>query len=61
MLRIYRAPDGRTYQYEEGTQPDGFVLDEPTEQPKAEPKKAAPKRRATSNKRRTAQNKAKGE
>lgn len=61
MLRIYSAPDGRTYQYEEGLQPDGFALvDVPKPEPKATPK-AAPKRRATANKRRTIANKAKGE
>lgn len=49
MLRIYRAPDGKTWQYEEGEQPEGY---EPVDEPKA-----APKRRATANKRRTAQNK----
>ena len=26
MLLIYKAPDGRTYQYEEGEQPEGYVL-----------------------------------
>lgn len=26
MLRIYAAPNGRTYQYEEGTQPEGYTL-----------------------------------
>ena len=25
MLCIYKAPDGRTYQYERGTQPAGYV------------------------------------
>lgn len=25
MLLIYKAPDGRTYQYEEGEQPEGYV------------------------------------
>ena len=49
MLRIYKAPDGTTWQYEEGSQPEGYV---PADEPKA-----APKRRATANKRRTAQNK----
>ena len=49
MLRIYKAPDGRTYQYEEGEQPQGF---EPLDVPK-------PKRRTTANKRRTAQAKTK--
>ena len=44
MLRIYRAPDGRTFQYEEGKQPKGFVLDEP----KGSSKRAAAKRRAPS-------------
>ena len=43
-LRIYRSPEGYTFQFEEGTQPDGYVL-------VVEPKpKAAPKRRTTSNK-----------
>lgn len=52
MLRIYRAPDGRTYRYEEGEQPEGYV---PADAPKP-----APKRRATTaNKRRPAQNKGK--
>jgi len=52
MLRIYRAPNGRTYQYEEGTQPAGL-------EPVDAPAKPQPKRRATTNKRRTAQDKAK--
>ncbi len=42
-LRIYRSPDGYTFQFEEGTQPAGYVL--VTEKPKA-----APKRRTTANK-----------
>ena len=50
MLRIYRAPNGRTYQYEEGEQPEGLV-------PVDEEPKAAPKRRASANKRRTAKDK----
>lgn len=50
MLREYRAPDGRTYRFEEGEQPEGCVLVEQAEKPK-------PKRRATANKRRTTQNK----
>lgn len=49
MLKEYKAPNGLTYRYEEGEQPEGYV-------PAGEPK-AAPKRRATANKRRTAQNK----
>lgn len=28
MLLIYKAPDGRKYQYEEGAQPEGYVLAE---------------------------------
>lgn len=51
MLRIYRAPSGRTYQFEEGEQPAGYVLVTP------EKPKAAPKRRTTANKSRTAANK----
>lgn len=44
-LRIYRAPEsGFTFQFEEGTQPDGYVL-VTNEKPKA-----APKRRTTTNK-----------
>ena len=43
-LRIYRSPEGYTFQYEEGTQPDGYVL---VEEPKP---KAAPKRRTATNK-----------
>lgn len=35
MLRIYVAPNGNTYQYEEGTEPEGYKLlePEPAEQP----------------------------
>lgn len=51
MLRIYRAPNGRTYQYEEGEQPDDYVL------VSADKPKAAPKRRTTANKARKADNK----
>ena len=47
-LRIYRAPDGFTYQYEEGEQPKGYVLVKP---------KAAPKRRTAPNKAAKAANK----
>jgi len=54
MLRIYRSPDGSTYQYEEGTQPEDHVLVEP---PKPEPKPKA-KARTTRNKARTAKTKA---
>ena len=38
MLRIYRSPEGYTYQYEEGTQPPGYVPAE-TQKPKAAPSK----------------------
>lgn len=44
-LRIYRSPEGFTFQYEEGTQPVGY---EPVDEPK--PKPAARKRRTTANK-----------
>ncbi len=50
-LRIYRSPDGFTFQYEEGTQPAGYVL------VTAERPKAAPKRRTAANKARQADNK----
>lgn len=44
-LRIYRAPEsGLTFQFEEGQQPEGYVLVTP-----AKPK-AAPKRKTTTNK-----------
>lgn len=43
-LRIYRAPDRLTFQFEEGTQPEGYVLVTP-----AKPK-AAPKRKTATNK-----------
>ena len=50
-LRIYRAPSGLCFQYEDGKQPDGYVL-VTDEKPKA-----APKRRTATNKARQAQNK----
>lgn len=43
-LKIYRSPEGYTFQFEEGTQPTGYVLVTP------EKPKAAPKRRTTANK-----------
>lgn len=56
MLRIYRAPNGHTYQYEEGEQPaDHVLVDEP--EPVPEPKKAPAKRRTAANKKRTTTNK----
>lgn len=51
MLRIYRAPDGRTYQYEEGAQPDGYT--EVMPEPKEKPKPATKARKAPANKART--------
>ncbi len=50
-LRIYRSPDGYTFQYEEGTQPAGYVL------VTAGKPKSAPKRRTAANKARQTQNK----
>ena len=59
MLRIYRAPNGAIYQYEEGRQPDGYELAD--EQPAgAEPEpetKPARKARTAANKARTTKNK----
>ena len=40
MLRIYRSPDGYTFQYEEGTQPEGYEL---VEQKAAKPSNKAKK------------------
>ena len=57
MLRIYRAPNGRTYQYEEGEQPEDHVLvDEPAPEPEPKPKPAR-KARTTANKARATKNK----
>lgn len=51
MLRVYRMPNGRKYQYEEGTQPDGAVLVEvaPVEvvTPETPPEAKPPRRRTT--------------
>ena len=58
MLLIYKAPDGRTYQYEEGTQPEGYVLCDVQAkgyEPKA--RKAATKRRTPANKKAKADDK----
>lgn len=49
-LRIYRSPEGYTFQYEEGTQPAGY-------EPADEKPKAAPKRRTVANKAKQADNK----
>lgn len=43
-LQIYRSPEGFTFQFEEGTQPAGYVL------VTAGKPKAAPKRRTAANK-----------
>ena len=43
-LRIYRSPEGYTFQFEDGQQPAGYVL------VTADKPKAAPKRRTTANK-----------
>ena len=48
-LRIYAAPNGSTFQYEEGEQPEGFTLADVQSVETAKPK-AAPKRRTTRNK-----------
>lgn len=59
MLRIYRAPNGHTYQYEEGTQPwDHVPVDEPEPEPEPKPKRAPAKKRTTQNKARAPRNKA---
>lgn len=48
MLRIYRAPSGLTYQFEQGKQPAGYVLVE--DKPKAKQRTAANKARKTTTK-----------
>lgn len=53
MLLIYVAPNGSKYQYEEGTQPDGYVLADVQSKGYVAPKKA----RAPRNKARKAENK----
>lgn len=50
MLRIYKLPNGRTYQFEEGEQPaDAVLVERAAEQPETPEKrasKAASRRRA---------------
>jgi len=42
MLRVYKMPDGRTYRYEEGDQPECAVLVERSaEQPETPEKRAS--------------------
>ena len=41
MLRIYKMPDGRTYRYEEGDQPDDAVLVEQAAESPETPEKRA--------------------
>lgn len=42
MLRIYKLPNGRTYQYEEGEQPEDAVLVErKAEKPETPEKRAS--------------------
>lgn len=53
MLRIYVAPSGLLYQYEEGTQPEGYVLYDAKPKAKPTPTKA----RAAANKARKVANK----
>lgn len=45
MLKIYRDKDGYTFQYEEGTQPEDYVLVE--DKPQAKEVKPANKARRT--------------
>ena len=42
MLRVYKMPDGRTYRYEEGDQPECAVLvEKAAEQPETPEKRAS--------------------
>lgn len=49
MLRVYKLPNGRTYQYEEGEQPEGAILVEVAPAavvtPETTPKPRAPRKR----------------
>jgi len=50
MLRVYKMPNGRTYQYEEGEQPaDAVLVERIAEQPETPEKRAS---KAASRKRR---------
>lgn len=46
MLRIYKAPSGHLYQYEEGKQPAGYVLAEPTPEKPTPAKARTPRNKA---------------
>ena len=50
MLKIYRDKDGYTFQYEEGTQPEGMELVEPKPKTRAKESKPANKARTTKTK-----------
>lgn len=42
MLRIYKLPNGRTYQFEEGEQPaDAVLVERSAEQPETPEKRAS--------------------
>lgn len=42
MLRIYKMPNGRTYQYEEGDQPaDAVLVERAADQPETPEKRAS--------------------
>ena len=42
MLRVYKMPNGRTYQFEEGTQPaDAILVERSNEQPETPEKRAS--------------------
>lgn len=50
MLRIYQSPGGMTFQFEEGTQPAGYVLAKPEKSPAKAKAPAANKARRAANK-----------
>jgi len=42
MMRVYKMPNGRTYQYEEGKQPaDAVLVERAAEQPETPEKRAS--------------------
>ena len=54
MLRIYKLPNGRTYQFQEGEQPEGAILVELAPQevmtPETLPKPKTTRKRSTTRK-----------
>lgn len=54
MLRIYRAPNGATFQYNEGEQPEGYTLADVADAPAKAAKPANKSRKAADKSRKAA-------